>query len=350
MNLTRWNQPNRSKSRRPASFRPSLSQLDQRDLPSATPATHFLLSEPAFVQADKTFNLTVTAETASNRPATGFNGTVQFSTLLPDAGAVGLDDYTFTPSDHGTHTFKVTLTEPEQTQAIVAMDGNLVGMATNSVAPSPVATQLIVSLPNHVTAGTPTTVTVTALDQSGRKVPGYTGTVDFSSTDPAMTGTDLPSEYTFQASDNGTATFQVTFRTPSTTMATTLSVTDGSILSSATPIVNGAVSVTVTHFSVFEVTSATQNSPAIFTVVALDVKNHIVTNYTGTVHLASSDPSAILPADYTFQAGDRGSHQFAVTFESTGRQSLIASDASAGAMGADAFQVSGKHSSWWWWW
>ena len=349
MNLTPWTQPNRSKSRRPASFRPSLSQLDQRDLPSATPATHFLLSEPAFVQANKAFNLTVTAETASNKAATSFNGTVQFSTLLPDAGALGLGDYAFTPSDHGTHTFKVTLTESAQTQAIVAMDGNLVGMATNSVAPAPVATQLIVSLSNHVTAGTPTTVTVTALDQSGRKVPNYTGTIDFSSSDPAMTGTDLPSEYTFQASDNGTATFQVTFRTPTSTMATTLSVTDGSILSSATPIVNAGV--TATHFSVFEVTSATQNSPALFMVVALDAKNHIVTNYTGTVHLTSSDPSAILPADYVFQAGDRGSHEFAITFESTGRQSLIASDASNGAMGADAFQVAGKHSSWWsWWW
>ena len=123
-----------------ALFRPSLSQLDQRrDLPNATPATHFLLSEPAFVQANKAFNLTVTAETASNKAAGSFNGTVQFSTLVPDTGALGLDDYTFTASDHGTHTFKVTLTETLQTQSIVAMDGNLVGMATNSVAPSPEA-------------------------------------------------------------------------------------------------------------------------------------------------------------------------------------------------------------------
>jgi hypothetical protein len=347
MNLTR---PIPSKSRRPASFRPSCSQLDQRDLPSATPATHFLLSEPAFVQANKAFDLTVTAETASNSPAKSFNGTVQFSTLLPDAGALGLDNYTFTTSDHGTHTFKVTLTEPEQLQSIVAMDGNLVGMATNSVQSAPVATQLIVSLPNHVTVGTPTTVTVTALDQSGRKVPNYTGTIDFSSSDPAMTGTDVPSEYTFQASDNGTATFQVTFRTPSSTMATTLSVTDGSILSSATPIVNAGVVDTATHFSVYEIGSATQNSPAIFMVEALDAKNHIVTNYTGTVHLTSSDPSAILPADYTFQAGDRGKHEIAVTFESTGRQSLVATDTSNGAMGADALYVDSKHSSWWWWW
>ena len=72
-------------------------------------------------------------------------------------------------------------------------------------------------------------------------------------------------------------------------------------------------------------------------VVALDAKNHIVTNYAGTVHLTSSDPSAILPADYVFQAGDRGSHVFAVTFESKGRQSLVATDMSNGAMGADAF-------------
>jgi hypothetical protein len=346
---TRSPRSTRSSPRRP-SFRPGVALLDRRDLPSATPATHFLLSEPAFVQAGKAFDLTVTAETASNRPATGFGGTVQLSTLVPDAGALGLDNYTFTLSDHGTHTFKVTLTEPAQTQAIVAMDGNLVGMAANSVAPSPVATQLIVSLPNHVTVGSPTTVTVTALDQSGRKVPNYTGTISFSSTDPAMTGTDLPSDYTFPASNNGTATFQVTFRTPSATLATTLSVTDGTILGTATPIVSAVATVTATHFSVFEIGSATQNAPTLFMIVALDASNHIVTNYSGTVHLTSSDPLAILPADYTFQASDRGSHEVAVTFESTGRQALVATDTSNGAIGADAFQVESKHSSWWWWW
>ena len=61
-------------------------------------------------------------------------------------------------------------------------------------------------------------------------------------------------------------------------------------------------------------------------VVALDANNHIVTNYSGTVHLTSSDPSAILPADYAYQAGDHGSHVFAVTFESSGRQSLVATE------------------------
>ena len=120
-----------------------------------------------------------------------------------------------------------------------------------------------------------------------------------------MTGADLPSEYTFQASDNGSATFQVTFRTPSTTMSTILSVTDGSLLSTATPIVTAGATRDA-FLCLCASTSATQDSPALFMVVALDAKNHIVTNYTGTVHLTSSDPSAILPGRLRVPGGRPG--------------------------------------------
>jgi hypothetical protein len=333
------------------SFRPGLSQLDSRDLPSATPATHFLLSEPAFVQANKAFDLTVVAETASNSPAKGYAGTVHFSTMVADAGALGLSDYTFTAADKGVHTFHVTMTTTASTQTIMAMDGNLIGMASNSVAPAPIATQLHVSLPNHVTVGVAATVTVTALDASGRLVPNYTGTVDFSSTDSTMTGADVPSEYTFQATDNGSATFQVTFRTPSATMATTLNVTDGNLVGSATPIVKAATA-SATHFAIFEIGSATKNAATSFLIVALDANNRIVTDYSGTIHVTSSDGSATLPSDYTFQASDHGTKIVSATFGSTGKQSLTVGDATnSGATGSVSFRVDDKHSSWWsWWW
>lgn len=38
------------------------------------------------------------------------------------------------------------------------------------------------------------------------------------------------------------------------------------------------------------------------------------TSYTGTVTFSSSDPAAVLPDDYTFVAGDAGTHEFTVTF------------------------------------
>src|SRR5262249_14934909 len=56
--------------------------------------------------------------------------------------------------------------------------------------------------------------------------------------------------------------------------------------------------------------------------------------YRGTVHLTSTDGSATLPADYTFTAGDAGSHTFApgVTFASVGSQTLTATDAASSSV------------------
>src|SRR5207248_1922010 len=67
-------------------------------------------------------------------------------------------------------------------------------------------------------------------------------------------------------------------------------------------------------------------------VVALDASNHIVAGYTGTVRLTSTDGSATLPADYTFQASDNGSHLFSVTFATAGKQSLTATDTASSAL------------------
>src|SRR5262249_6616235 len=49
-------------------------------------------------------------------------------------------------------------------------------------------------------------------------------------------------------------------------------------------------------------------------------------NYTGTVHFASSDPKAVLPADYTFTTVDAGVHTFTATLETAGVQSITARD------------------------
>ena len=57
---------------------------------------------------------------------------------------------------------------------------------------------------NSQTQGTPFSVTVTALDALGNTATGYTGTVQFTSTDGSAT---LPSNYTFSNGDAGTHTF-----------------------------------------------------------------------------------------------------------------------------------------------
>jgi hypothetical protein len=81
--------------------------------------------------------------------------------------------------------------------------------------------------------------TVSALDQSGSLIPGYRGTVQFTSSDPQAI---LPAPYTFTPADNGVHSFSFTPRTAGTV---TLTVADAA-LASASSSVNV---VTVNDFS-----------------------------------------------------------------------------------------------------
>lgn len=69
-------------------------------------------------------------------------------------------------------------------------------------------------------------------------------------------------------------------------------------------------------------------SPTTDTLTALDALGNVATGYAGTVHFASSDTAAALPADYTFTTADGGTHGFApgVTFRTVGSQRLTVRD------------------------
>jgi subtilisin-like proprotein convertase family protein len=83
--------------------------------------------------------------------------------------------------------------------------------------------------------------------------------------------------------------------------------------------------------------STTAGQAGSFTVTARDANGNVATGYTGTVHFASSDPQAGLPADYTFTAADAGRHTFSAALNTAGTQSLTATDTVNGSLtGAEA--------------
>jgi hypothetical protein len=51
------------------------------------------------------------------------------------------------------------------------------------------------------------------------------------------------------------------------------------------------------------------------------------------VHFTSSDPKAVLPADYTFTAADQGVHTFSVTLKTAGNQSITVADTTGTVIG-----------------
>ena len=64
-------------------------------------------------------------------------------------------------------------------------------------------------------------------------------------------------------------------------------------------------------------------------------------NYLGRVHFTSSDPGAVLPADYTFVAGDAGVHTFPFTLSVLGNQTITVTDTrSSGFTGTTTINVN----------
>jgi hypothetical protein len=111
----------------------------------------------------------------------------------------------------GSYPFTVTVTRGANCQG----NGNLTTTGTLAVAGS--ATHLSISgFPSSVTAGTAGDFTVTALDANNNTAVGFTGTVNFSSSDSQATFS--PSSYTFVTGDKGTHTFAngATLRTAGT--------------------------------------------------------------------------------------------------------------------------------------
>jgi hypothetical protein len=181
----------------------------------------------------------------------------------------------------------------------------------------------VTGFPSTVTAGTPETITVTALNPDGTVNTGYTGTVHFTSSDPHAV---LPADYTFTAADQGVHTFNATLVTAGNQFITATDTTNGTMLggesgiqvtpAAASQLVLSAPS-SVRHGTTFSLTLTVE-----------DAYGNVVTGYLGTIHFSSSDSSATLPANYTFTTADAGVHTFSnvFTLRTRGKQTLTATD------------------------
>jgi hypothetical protein len=182
---------------------------------------------------------------------------------------------------------------------------------------------LVSGFPSPTTAGQDRTLTVTAVDAGGSPLPGYTGTVHFTSSDPQA---GLPSDYHFTAADNGTHTFSVTLKTAGTQSVV---VTDtGSTAFSGSQldiIVNPSAAAATFQVNNFPSPLFVGDSGS-FAVSAYDLYGNLATGYAGTVHFTSSDGQAGLPADYTFTTFDNGTAYFIATLNTAGPQSLTVRD------------------------
>src|SRR5207248_488803 len=220
--------------------------------------------------------------------------------------------FTYTPDSNfiGTDTFQYK-----------ANDGYLdSNVATVTITVSNPASSLAISgFPSPVASGTGGTFTVSALDAHGNSVPGYTGTVHFTSSDSQAV---LPADYAFTSTDAGVHTFSATLETAGSQSLTATDTATSSVTGTQAGILVEPAGFLVNGFPATTTSGIAQT----FSVTAQHANGSTAAGYSGTVHFTSSDPQAVLPVDYTFTSTDAGVHTFSATLKTAGSQSLTAAD------------------------
>jgi hypothetical protein len=281
----------------------------------ANPAT-FVFTMPPTVAAGTAFPLTLTVEDVAGNVVRGYVEGGKFTSSDPQA-VLPNDPFTggfrFNNGDAGVHTFTTTL-KTAGTRTITFTDySNAASTGSGSIVVTRLPANYFAVVEGPGTAGVAAPVTVTAVDAYGNVDSTYNGTVHFTSTDPQAV---LPPDLTLVS---GTGSTSATLRTAgqegitATDAATSLSGTGFARVSpaaAASLLLVGAPGTRAGEW--YNVT-----------VSARDAFGNVALGYTGTVHFSSSDPQAVLPADYTF-GHDAGSQQFAATLKTAGWQSLTA--------------------------
>jgi hypothetical protein len=303
-------------------------------------AASLVITGPTAVNAGAMNSFTVTLLDQFGNVATGYAGTVHFTSTDPQvmAGSGLPANYTFVPAtDHGVHIFTGVTLKTAGTQSIFVNDtaaGTTISQGELDLQVNPAAATHfgVTGYPTPSAAGAGTTIHVNAQDPYGNIDPNYTGTIHITSSDPHAF---LDNDYTFTPQvDAGQADFLATLFTAGTQSIT---VTDAahSITGSQTGIIITPAG--LDHFTVAGYpSSTTAGAPHPVTVTAVDPYGNRIPNYTGIVTVSSSDPQ-VPPLMYQFTQADMGQHSFTVTLKTAGTQSIAADD--------DALVVHGEQDN-----
>jgi hypothetical protein len=261
----------------------------------------------------------VTAVLDSGQPAPGYRGTVHLASS--DARAQLPPDLVFEAGDAGVKRVRVALAAAgvgTLTATDLARPGAQ-GSASVTVQPGPARSYQLVALPTAAAAGEPLVLAITALDEFGNIATSYAGQAQVSSTDPTDV---LPATGGFTA---GVRTVTVAFTRAGDHTATVADPAGAVAPVETTP-------VAVSAGAPFRIAIAMTEPTAIAGIAEplrarlLDLYDNPCLDYAGTLHFASTDPTAVIPADYTFVPGDAGVHDFSVTLTTAGPQVLAIGD------------------------
>ena len=279
---------------------------------NAGAAVAFSVSAPSSAIAGTAIDVTVTARDAYNNVATGYTGTVHFTSN--DSQAMLPSDYTFQAGDNGIKAFTAGVTlKASGTKTVTATDTlspSITGISGSISVGAASVTKLSVTAPAVATAGTAFDITVTAQDTFGNTVTGYGGSVQFSSSDSQAV---LPANYTFQPVDSGSKTFMVetTLKTAGSQTVTTSDIGTPSITGTSGSIAVSAG--TLDHITVSPASATiTAGGSQDYTAEAFDQYNNSLGDVTGSTTFSIA-PDGSCTAD-TCTATIAGAHSVTATY------------------------------------
>jgi hypothetical protein len=196
-----------------------------------------LTDVPASANAGALLPARVTVRDAFSNLATGYSGTVTVTSTDSSPSAVMPAAATFVPAqDRGSRLFSIKLVSSGSHTVTATGTGGLSCQANVTITAT--GPRLVVALPTDANAANPVSATVSVKDEFGNVLADYTGSVSFTSSDPAAV---LPAPIAFAAADGGSKTVSVTFNTLGAQQLTATQVGDASVTAKASTSVHGLV-------------------------------------------------------------------------------------------------------------
>jgi hypothetical protein len=208
----------------------------------AAASTLMVSGFPSPTTAGVAGTFTVTARDAYGNIATGYTGTVRFSSTDTQAQLPANATWT-----SGLGSFQATL-KTAGLQSLTATDttDNTITGSQGNIEVDPAAPQRIdvTPLPAAVLQGTPAGFTATIHDAFNNVVTSYRGTVRLTSTDPNALGLGT---YTFTAADAGRRAFRITFLATGAQSVTLVDIGNAALTANDATMVNSLIRSSTTY-------------------------------------------------------------------------------------------------------
>jgi len=246
----------------------------------------------------------------------------------PTAGTItqpgGAGDFYYisgshTYTDYGLKPATITVTDT----AVTASPLTAAGHGSVNVFPV-IATHYSLTIPTTIVAGTPFNAAVVARDVNENIATAYSGTVHFTSTDPKGT---LPADTRLT---NGQGSFPATLYTAAPNQFRARDTASSSITAVSNILVTPGP---YDHFTIATPPTALTGVAFYAMVSARDQYENIITSYAKTVHVSSSDTTAVLPANFALTGGSK---QISIKFRTPGTQTISLTDTGTALTGTSS--------------